>query len=37
MDRRPFVKKLSFGASLDLISSNKLFSSIYENEKFKLN
>ena len=37
MDRRPFVKKLSFGASLALISSNKLFSSIYENEKFKLN
>ena len=37
MDRRPFVKKLSFGASLALISSSKLFSSIYENEKFKLN
>ena len=37
MDRRPFLKNLSLGASLSLLSSNQLFSGIYSNENFGLN
>ena len=37
MDRRPFIKKLSFGASLAFLSSGQLISSSLKNEKFSLN